>query len=73
MAMLLAGAAEALRNGLVNEVVALDELDQAVGRWVADILACAPLSVRWRGQSRMTSTAGSSAFGLPGMRQRGQY
>jgi crotonobetainyl-CoA hydratase len=50
MGMLLTGrridAAEALRFGLVNEVVALAELDAAVARWVADILACAPLSVR---------------------------
>jgi len=50
MGMLLTGrrvsAAEALRFGLVNEVVPLGELDQAVERWVADILACAPLSVR---------------------------
>jgi crotonobetainyl-CoA hydratase len=50
MGMLLTGrrvsAAEALRFGLVNEVVPLAELDQAVERWVADILACAPLSVR---------------------------
>ena len=50
MGMLLTGrrigAAEALRFGLVNEVVAPAELDAAVARWVADILACAPLSVR---------------------------
>jgi enoyl-CoA hydratase/carnithine racemase len=50
MGMLLTGrrigAADALRFGLVNEVVAPDELDNAVARWVADILACAPLSVR---------------------------
>jgi len=50
MGMLLTGrrvsAAEALRFGLVNEVVPAGELDQAVDRWVADILACAPLSLR---------------------------
>jgi crotonobetainyl-CoA hydratase len=40
------GAADALRFGLVNEVVAPAELDDAVARWVADILSCAPLSVR---------------------------
>ena len=50
MGMLLTGrrigAAEALRFGLVNEVVPSADLDGAVERWVADILACAPLSVR---------------------------
>jgi crotonobetainyl-CoA hydratase len=50
MGMLLTGrrisAAEALRFGFVNEVVPLGELDTAVERWVADVLACAPLSVR---------------------------
>jgi len=50
MGILLTGrriaAAEALRLGLVNEVAAPAELDAAVGRWVAEILACAPLSVR---------------------------
>ncbi len=50
MGMLLTGrrvsAADALRFGLVNEVVAMQELDDAVARWVADILSCAPLSVR---------------------------
>ncbi len=50
MGMLLTGrrisAADALRYGLVNEVVTLPELDEAVARWVVDILACAPLSVR---------------------------
>ena len=40
------GAAEALAAGLVNEVVPLEELDEAVDRWVADILAGAPLSLR---------------------------
>jgi crotonobetainyl-CoA hydratase len=50
MGMLLTGrrigADEAFRFGLVNEVVAPEALDDAVARWVADILACAPLSVR---------------------------
>lgn len=40
------GAEEALRLGLVNDVAAPEGLDAAVDRWVADILACAPLSVR---------------------------
>ena len=39
-------AAEALRFDLVNEVVPYDGLDAAVDRWLADILACAPLSIR---------------------------
>src|SRR5258708_25784380 len=50
MGMLLTGrrisAAEALRFGLVNEVVPQAGLDPAVERWVADVLACAPLSVK---------------------------
>jgi enoyl-CoA hydratase/carnithine racemase len=35
-----------LRFGLVNEVAAPEALDDAVARWVDDILACAPLAVR---------------------------
>jgi crotonobetainyl-CoA hydratase len=50
MAMLLTGrrmsAATALACGLVNEVVPSGGLDAAVGRWVDDILACSPLSLR---------------------------
>jgi enoyl-CoA hydratase/carnithine racemase len=50
MAMLLTGkrvnAAEALKMGLINEVVPRAELDAAVARWVDDILACAPLSLK---------------------------
>ena len=50
MGVLLTGkrisAAEAYRIGLVNEVVPRAELDVAVARWVEDVLACAPLSVR---------------------------
>ena len=50
MGMLLTGrrvpAAEALAFGLVKEVVPQAGLDEAVDRWVASILACAPLSVK---------------------------
>ena len=50
MGVLLTGkrisAAEALRIGLINEVVPRADLDAAVARWVDDVLACAPLSVR---------------------------
>ena len=50
MGMLLTGrrvpALEAFRLGLVNEVVPPAGLDAAVEKWVADILACAPLSVK---------------------------
>ena len=50
MGILLTGrrvpAREALALGIVNEIAPAAELDAAVDRWVADILACAPLSVR---------------------------
>lgn len=50
MGMLLTGrrisAAEAHEFGLVNEVVAATDLDDAVMRWADQILECAPLSVR---------------------------
>lgn len=50
LGMLLTGrrikASEALSFGLINEVASRDTLDDAVNRWVADILACAPLSLR---------------------------
>lgn len=50
MGLLLTGrrvpAAEMYRMGLVNEVVPAAELDAAVDRWVADVLACAPTSIR---------------------------
>ncbi len=39
-------ASEAADLGLVNEVVSADDLDAAVERTVADIKACAPLSVK---------------------------
>ena len=50
MAMLFTGkrasAAQALEMGLVNEVVPRADLDATVARWVQDILACAPLSLK---------------------------
>jgi len=50
MAMMLTGkrisAKEALDMGLVNEVVPRAGLDDAVQRWVNDLLACAPLSLQ---------------------------
>ena len=50
MGLMLTGrrikAPEALTLGIVNEVASRAELDAAVDRWLADILACAPLSVR---------------------------
>ena len=39
-------AAEAHRWGLVNEVTPLEELMPTAQRWAADILKCAPISVR---------------------------
>ena len=50
MGMLLTGrkadATEMRAMGLVNDVVPAEELDAAVQRWVDQILACAPTSVR---------------------------
>jgi len=50
MGILLTGdrisAADAEKYGLINEVVAESDLDEAVDRWVARILKCAPLSVK---------------------------
>ena len=50
MAMVLSGqfveAPEALRIGLINEVVPAAELRAAAERWVAHIMECAPLSLR---------------------------
>jgi crotonobetainyl-CoA hydratase len=50
MGLLLTGrritAADAAAYGLVNEVTAPEDLDETVQRWVDDLLACAPLSLR---------------------------
>lgn len=41
-----APASELAAMGLVNEVVPADELDAAVDRWLEQVLACAPTSLR---------------------------
>ena len=50
MGILLTGrrvlAREALALGIINEVVPRADLDAAVDRWLNDVLACAPLSIR---------------------------
>lgn len=50
MAIMLTGrhfnANEMMGFGLVNEVLPMADLDAAVDRWVADILSCAPLSLK---------------------------
>ena len=64
-------AARALQMGLINEVVPRAELDNAVTRWVNNILACAPLSVQAIKQVvRNTSTlspAQAQALRLPAL------
>jgi crotonobetainyl-CoA hydratase len=40
------GAEEALRMGIVNEVVPSDQLQATVARWCADILRASPMSIR---------------------------
>ena len=75
MGMLMTGkrisAAQALEWGLVNEVVPRAELDAAVDRWLADVLACAPLSLRAIKQTvRRTAqlaAAEAQALRLPGL------
>ena len=64
-------AAEALAMGLVNEVVPRADLDAAVDRWAADVLACAPLSLRAikqvvRRTAHMTAQEAQAAR-LPGL------
>lgn len=63
MGILLTGrrvsAAEALRGGLVNEVVPAADLLPAARRWAAQILECAPLAVQ------ATKEAALAGLGLP--------
>lgn len=50
MGMMMTGrllaASELERHGLVNAIVPPEELDAETDRWVADLLSCAPLSLR---------------------------
>lgn len=39
-------ATEMARFGLVNEITTPETLDEAINRWTAEIVACAPLSLR---------------------------
>jgi enoyl-CoA hydratase/carnithine racemase len=50
-------AQEALRIGLVNEVVPLKELMPTAERWAADILRCSPLSIRATKEAAMNGLA----------------
>lgn len=73
MGVMLSGrhfsAAEMAAYGIVNEVAAAGGLDAAVDRWVADIVACAPLSLRAIKQTvnrtRHLSPAEAQALKLP--------
>lgn len=71
MGILLTGrrvsAREALALGIANEVVPRAELDAAVERWLAQVLACAPLSLRAIKQS-VRRTASLSAAQAQAMR-----
>ncbi len=42
----MSSATEMARYGLVNSVVPSDELDAETDQWVADIISCAPLSLK---------------------------
>jgi enoyl-CoA hydratase/carnithine racemase len=61
MGMMLTGrqvlAAEALRIGLVNEVVPQAELMAAAERWANEILECCPLSVQASKQAALQGLA----------------
>ena len=46
MSARMMSATEAASYGLVNAVVPREELDREVDRWVADIVSCAPLSIK---------------------------
>jgi enoyl-CoA hydratase/carnithine racemase len=59
MGMMLTGrhvaAAEALKIGIVNEVVAAKDLMATAERWAREIVECSPLSVRASKEAAMSS------------------
>lgn len=71
-------AQRALELGVVNEVVPLAQLDDAVEKWVADILRCAPLSVRatkeaaMRGLDMSLPEAGRASYEWEDRRRRSE-
>jgi len=70
MGMMLTGrqvpAAEALRIGLVNEVVPQAELMAAAERWANEILECSPLSVQASKQAALQGLAKPLAEAMAG-------
>src|SRR6059036_2985075 len=70
MGMMLTGrqipAAEALRIGLVNEVVPQAQLMAAAERWASEILECSPLSVRASKQAALLGLAKPLAEAMAG-------
>jgi enoyl-CoA hydratase/carnithine racemase len=73
-AVVLAGksltAAEALRWGLVNEVVPLPELMSAARRWADDILALAPLALRHSKRIAREAVEDEEFTGLMALRRK---
>src|SRR5437899_12664507 len=76
MGMMLTGrqvpAAEALRIGLVNEVVPQAQLMAAAERWANEILECSPLSVQASKQAALLGLAKPLAEAVVGDYPRGR-
>jgi crotonobetainyl-CoA hydratase/dehydration protein DpgD len=71
-------ARRAYELGLVNEVVPLERLDEAVDAWVADIVRCAPLSVRStkqcaiKGLNMSLEEAAATRFEIENLRRKSE-
>jgi enoyl-CoA hydratase/carnithine racemase len=74
MGLLLTGrridAIEAHRWGLVNEVAEAGKVMEAAQRWASDILACAPLAVRFTKELALEALEGDELAALIGRRSR---